>query len=144
MARSLSLLLALTVLTGGCTLIDQRTFNPRAGLGLPDPPTITPAGPPPPLITMDFEKPNTVYEAQLREVVDKALSRKPGVVFDVVTVVPETGTPAQQADAAISIRADAREVARIIADQGASPDQVHMLARAEPKAAGRQVQVYVH
>ena len=143
MARSLSLLLAVSVLVGGCTLIDQRTFNPRAGQG-PLPPPSTAPGPPPPLITIDFEKPDPVYEAQLRGAVDQALARKPSVVFDVVTVVPATGTAEQQVDAAISIRADAREVARIIADQGASPDQVHLLARAEPGAAGRQVQVYVH
>jgi hypothetical protein len=133
MVRSFSLLLALTVLAGGCTLIDQRTFNPRAGLGLPEPPTI-----------IDFEKPNPVYEAQLRDAVDQALARKPTVMFDVVTIVPATGTPAQQVDAAVSIRADARQVAGIIVDQGAGQDQVHMLARAEPNAAGRQVQVYVH
>jgi hypothetical protein len=143
MARSLSLLLAVTVLAGGCTLIDQRTFNPRAGLGPIIPPSTTP-GPPPPLITIDFEKPNPVYEAQLRDAVDQALARKPGVVFDVITIVPATGTPAQQADAAISIRADARQVAGIIVDQGASQDQVHLLARAEAGAAGRQVQVYIH
>jgi hypothetical protein len=133
MARSLSLLLALSVLAGGCTLIDQRTFNPRAGLGPPVPVSTAP-GPPPPLITIDFEKPDAVYEAQLRGAVDQALSRKPDVVFDVVTVVPAKGTPEQQADAAISIRADAREVAHIITDQGASPDQ----------AVGRQVQVFIH
>jgi hypothetical protein len=143
MARSLPLLLAATLLMGGCTLIDQRTFNPRAGLGPVPPPSTAPA-PAPALITVDFEKPDPVYEAQLREAVDQALSRKPNVVFEVVTVVPAAGTPAQQVDAAVSIRADAREVARIITDQGASPDQVHMLARAEPTATGRQVQVYVH
>jgi hypothetical protein len=96
------------------------------------------------LITIDFEKPNPVYEAQLRDAVDQALARKPTVMFDVVTIVPATGTPAQQVDAAVSIRADARQVAGIIVDQGAGQDQVHMLARAEPNAAGRQVQVYVH
>jgi hypothetical protein len=143
MARSLSLLLAATLLMGGCTLIDQRTFNPRAGLGPVPPPSTAPA-PAPALITINFEKPNPVYEAQLREAVDQALARKPNVIFDVVTVVPETGTPEQQVEAAVSIRADARDVARIITDQGASPDQVHMLARAEAKAIGRQVQVYVH
>jgi hypothetical protein len=143
MARSLPLLLALTLLAGGCTLIDQRTFNPRAGQGPVAPPSTAP-GPPPALITIDFEKPNPAYEAQLRQAVDQALARKASVVFDVITVVPATGTPAQQVDAAVSIRADARQVAGIIVDQGASQDQVHMLARAEPSVAGRQVQVFVH
>ncbi len=130
-------------LLGGCTLIDQRTFNPRADMP-PEPPPSTAPGPAPPLITVDFEKPNPAYEMPLREAVDQALSRKPTVEFDVVTVVPAAGMPAQQVDAAISIRADAREIARIIGNEGVDAERIHMLARAEPKAAGRQVQVYVH
>ena len=143
MARSLPLLLALAALTAGCTLIDQTTFNPRAGLG-PLPPPATGPGPVPALITINFETPNPDYQAQLRQAVDDALTRKRNVAFDVVTVVPATGTPKQQVDAAVSIRADAREVARIISSEGVDDDRVHLLARAEAGAAGRQVQVFVH
>ena len=143
MARTLPLLLVLTALVAGCTLVDQTTFNPRAGLG-PLPPPVTGPGPTPALITINFESPNPVYEAQLRQAVDEAVGRKPNVTFDVVTVVPAVGTPAQQVDAAVSIRADARDVARIISDQGVDDDRVHLLARAEAGAAGRQVQVFIH
>jgi hypothetical protein len=133
--------LALLLLLGGCTLIDQRTFNPRAGLGPPVPPV---PGPPPPLISVDFGKPNPVYEAPLRHAVEEALARKATVAFDVTIVVPATGTIAEQADAAASIRADARDVAGIIADEGVDTDRIHLLARAESGIVGRQVQVYVH
>ena len=143
MARSLPLLLALAALMAGCTLIDQTTFNPRAGLG-PLPPPATRPGPVPALITINFETPNPDYQAQLRQAVDDALTRKRNVAFDVVTVVPANGTPKQQVDAAVSIRADAREVARIISSEGVDDDRVHLLARAEAGAAGRQVQVFVH
>ena len=143
MARPIPLLLALTALVAGCKLIDQRTFNPRAGLGPPDPPTITTA-PTPALITIDFEKPDPAYEQQLRQAVDLAVGRKPNVEFDVVTVVPAKGTPAEQVTAATSIRGDARDVARVISSEGVDDDRVHLLARAEAGAAGRQVQVFVH
>jgi hypothetical protein len=133
--------LALLLLLGGCALIDQRTFNPNAGKGPPPPP---PPAATPALISVDFSKPNPVYETPLRRAVDEALARKPTVVFDVTIVVPATGSTAEQADAATSIRADAREVARIIVDQGVDEDRVHMLARAESGIVGRLVQVYVH
>ena len=122
---------------GGCTLIDQRTFRARPAAAA------TPAGPAPALMTIDFERPDPVYDMPLRQAVDLALSRKPGVAFDVVTVVPATGTPAQQADAAGSIRGDARDVARIIVEQGVDVDRVSLLARSEPGVTGRQVRVYV-
>ena len=57
---------ALAALTAGCTLIDQTTFNPRAGLG-PLPPPATGPGPVPALITINFETPNPDYQAQLRQ-----------------------------------------------------------------------------
>ena len=141
LSARLLLAVLLPPLFGGCTLIDQRTFNPRAGLPPEKPPL---PGPPPPLITMDFERPGLVYEPQLREAVDQALSRKPTADFDVVTVVPALGTPQQQADAGSSIRGDAREVGHIINDQGVDLERVHLLARSEAGVTGRQVQVFVH
>jgi hypothetical protein len=132
---------ALLLLLGGCTLIDQRTFNPRAGMG----PIVPPGpGPPPALISVDFSKPHPVYETPLRQAVEQALARKPTVVFDVTIVVPDTGTVAQQTAAAASIRADARDVARIITEEGVDEQRVHLLARAESGIVGLQVQVYVH
>ena len=92
MARTLTLLLALTVLVAGCTLIDQTTFNSRAGLG-PLPPPVTGPGPTPALITINFESPDPVYEAQLRQAVDDAVSRKPNVALS----VPYTAAPASAA-----------------------------------------------
>jgi hypothetical protein len=133
-------ILMLVPLMAGCTLIDQRTFDPRAGMG----PETTGPGPTLPLITIDFDQANPVYETQLREAVDAAVARKPTVSFDVITLVPAVGTPTQQADAAAGIRANARDVARIIADQGTDVDRIHLLARSDAGVSGRQIQVFVH
>jgi hypothetical protein len=148
MRRSNVLLLLASVpllgsLTGGCTLIDQRTFNPQAGM----PPVIpVPPGPaaPPPLITIDFGHPNPDYTVMVRQAVEQAVARKPDVQFDVTTVVPAIGTAADQAAAASALTADAREIARVISADGVDDDRVHLSARAEPGLTSRQVQVFVH
>ena len=59
------LAVALLPLLAGCTLIDQRTFNPHAGerATVPAPPGPAPV---PPLVVIDFGKPNTDYDTALR------------------------------------------------------------------------------
>ena len=130
------------LLLAGCTLIDQRTFDAHAG-ELAKPPAV--AGPPAaqPLVTVDFAHPSPDYTAALQQAVAEATSRKPDVQFDVVTVVPATGTTAQQAAAAAGLTPDAREIARAINDDGVADDRIHLSARAEGGAESRQVQVFV-
>ncbi len=136
-------LLALVPVLTGCKLIDQRTFDANAGK-----PVVIPAPPGPPnpqaLITVDFARPNPDYQAQLQQAVESALARKPNVLFDVVTVVPATGTPAQQVAAATALTADARAIARAINADGVDDDHIDLQARAEPGQTTRQVQVFVH
>ena len=132
----------LVALLCGCTLIDQRTFDPKAGL----PPVIqAPPGPPAivPLLTIDFSKPNPDYAEALRQAVTAAVARKPDVAFEVATVVPNTGTPAEQVAAAEALTPDAREVAGDIAADGIPDEQIALTARAVPGVATRQVQVFV-
>ena len=140
MARIAALLCC--VLLVGCTLIDQRTFNPRAGFPATVP---APPGPPAavPLVTIDVSKANPDYAASLHQAVADALSRKPTVEFDVVSVVPATGTPEQQVAAASGITGDAREIARAINADGVDDDRIHLSARADGGVATRQVQVFV-
>ena len=140
MLRTLALLCSTLLL--GCTLIDQRTFNPQAGLPAKPP---TAPGPPPvlPLVTIDLSRPNPDYAASLHQAVGFALSRKPDVEFDVVSVVPATGTPAQQVAAATGITGEAREIARAINGDGVDDDRIHLSARAD-SVPNRQVQVFVH
>ena len=141
--RLLAALALVLSLAAGCTLIDQRTFNPQAG-ARPKPPP--PAGPGPalPLVTIDFGKPNPQYAAALHQAVADAIAIKPDVAFDVVTVVPGSGTPAEQVAAATGITADAREIARAINGSGVDDDRIHLEARSDPAVTSRQVQVFVH
>ena len=140
--RRAILAVLVAALLAACTLVDQRTFNPRAGVVVTVPPPPGPA-PVPPLVTVDFGKPNPDYAASLRQAVEQALSRKPDVQFDVVTIVPAVGTVQQQADAAVALVPDAREIARAINQDGVDDGNIHLLARAEVGVSTRQVQVFV-
>ncbi len=138
-----SALLLCAALLAGCTLIDQRTFNPRAGL-----PPLPKAGGGPAgnvaLVTIDLSKANPDYAAALHQAVGEAVGRKPNVEFEVISVVPATGTPAAQVAAATGITGDAREIARAINQDGVDDSRIHLTARADPGVSTRQVQIFVH
>ena len=139
MIRSSALLCV--ALLCGCTLIDQRTFNPQAGM--PPKPPATGGAAQVALVTINLAKANPDYAVELHQAVRDALGRKPGVEFDVVSVVPATGTPAQQVAAATGITADAREIARAINADGVDDGRIHLSARSDASASSRQVQVFV-
>ncbi len=132
----------LCCLLAGCTLVDQRTFDPQAGIVKTVP---LPPGPAAivPLLTIDLAKANPDYRAALDQAVAEAVSRKPDVAFEVVSVVPATGTPAEQVAAATGITGDARDIARAINAAGVDDGRIHLSARADPAARTRQVQVFV-
>ncbi len=133
--------LAPLLILAGCKLVDQTTFNPNAGK-LPTPPVIV--GPSaPPLLTIQVNDPTLSYEPILRQQVAAALARKPDVVFDVVTVVPATGTPASQTAAATEVISDARQVARTINSEGVDDPRIHLAARSEAGLAAREIRVFV-
>ncbi len=140
--RSVASLALVLLLGGGCTLVDQRTFNPQAG-ARPKPPAPTGPAPAPPLVTVDFGQPDPQYAAALHQAVAEALARKPDVQFDVVTVVPGTGTTEQQVAAASGITGNAREIARAINSDGVDDDRIHLQARSDASVTTRQVQVFV-
>ncbi len=138
-------LLAL-VLLPGCRLVDQRSFDAAAGRA-PTPyaaPVVAAPPPAPPLLSIRYDTPAPDYAAALRVVVREALARKPDVLFEVVTLVPATGTPAQQVGAAQAANGSGREVAQAIVGDGADVGQIEMAARADPAITAREVRIYVH
>lgn len=146
----LSLLLGLPLLAG-CTLIDQRTFNPDAGkrpvstkAETPAPPVPGLSGPPPLLRIPLGPGAREDWAGPLRTAVTAARARKPDVVFDVVAVVPATGTPQEQAAAVEDAEEPAGRVARAIIAAGVVSGRVQLQARPAPDATGREVRVFVH
>ena len=130
----------------GCRLVDQRTFDAAAGRPPvpPKPPVVAAVAPVPPLLTIRYDVPSPDYANALRVVVREALARKPDVLFEVVTLVPATGTPAQQVAAAEAANPSGRDVAQAILGDGADVGQLELAARADPAVTVREVRVYVH
>lgn len=135
-----TLLLAAVLLTG-CTLIDQNTFNPNAGLAPVIPPAPKPPPPPAPgplpLLSVSPGANPADYAAALRKAVAAARARKPTVVFDVVEMQP----PDTAADAPLG--AEALAVARSIVGEGVPPARVRLAARPDAAAPAREVRVYI-
>ena len=131
---------AMLLLAGlsGCTLIDQRTFNPQAGLPpvrpTPPPPPL-PLAPPepgaPPLLSIRLPGPSDL-RATVAKAVASARARKRDVVFDVVEITPGTGAGPEAA-----------EIARIIVGQGVPAARVNLSARPVANVA-HEVRVFVH
>lgn len=122
----------------GCTLVDQRTFNPDAGRPPihPKPPAapapLAPPEPgPPPLLSIRLPA-SADLRATIARSVAAARARKRDVVFDVVEITPGT-----------SAGREAAEIADLIVGQGVPAARVKLSARPIPDVA-REVRVFVH
>jgi hypothetical protein len=136
--------LLLAVGAAGCRLVDQTTFGAKREKPPPD--YLTQAlqpGPALPLVTIVFNGGEIAYQDQLRTAVQMAEARKPGVQYDLVTVVPATGTPADQVAAAKQGESDAIDIATEMNDLGVDPTHIHMAARVEPNVNARELRIYV-
>lgn len=127
-------------LVAGCTLVDQRTFNPEAGRR---PPSAVPAvaavavpeAGPRPLLTVQPPIAPAVIRGDVAKAVAAARALKPEVVFEVVELTADQGA---------AVGADAAEVARLIIAERVPAARVHLAARpigAGPSAG--EVRVYV-
>ena len=127
-----------------CYLVDQRTFDAKAGTK-PVLPVV--AGPPAPvlpaLVTIRYTTPNPAYHDVLETAVHKALARKPDALFSVATLIPPPGNADQTADAEAAAAASGREVAQAIVADGAQPGQVEQLVSVNATIPVREVIVKV-
>ncbi len=96
-----------------------------------------------PLVTIAASAGPEQYQSALAGAVQAAEARKPDVVFDVLSAVPQTGTPVRQIDAAKALTPDASEVASAILGDGVPADRITLGAVVVPGIAENQVRVYV-
>ncbi len=134
--------LAILLVLSGCKLIDQRTFAP-APAAASAPVATRSVETRTPLMTIAPGTKLATYEGLLRAAVRDAQSRDPAVSFDVISVVPASGTVADQVKAAEADRASAMDVAQALQTAGVAEDRVALGARADPGAHGPDVRVYV-
>ncbi len=96
-----------------------------------------------PLVIIRFDRPDVAYEQALFTAVSRALERRPNSGFDLVSVAPGTGNPAQVALATNASRRNAEGVLRSLTNMGLSADRVSLSATSSPAARVSEVHVYV-
>jgi hypothetical protein len=96
-----------------------------------------------PLVVIRFDRPDVPYEEPLFTAVSEALNRRPSAAFDLVSVVPQRGTPAQVALNANTARRNAERVLRNLTAMGLPSDRISLSATTSTETTTSEVHVYV-
>jgi hypothetical protein len=96
-----------------------------------------------PLVTIAAAAGPADYVSALAGAVEAARAAKPDVVFDVLSAVPQAGTPLHQITEARGVTPDAAEVATAIMGDGVPPGRITLGAVVVPGIGENQVRVYV-
>ena len=96
-----------------------------------------------PLVTIAATAGPEDYVSALAGAVQAARALKPDVVFDVLSAVPQQGTPLHQINEARGLTPNAAEVANAIMGDGVPPDRIALGAVVVPGIPANEVRVYV-
>ena len=138
-------LIGLTLLLGGCALIDQATFNPslrpvaKATPRPPAPPTNSDGA----LVTISLAHGEPDYQDTLASAVKQALAIRPDIMFQVISMVPEKGSTLPTWDQAESVTVWGRRVADQLQQDGVDAGQIVLGLRATPGLDHGEIRVYV-
>jgi hypothetical protein len=141
----LSILLAIGLglpLLGGCTLVDQRTFQ-RAGETPRDADLARATLPPLPLLTIPFSSPDVDFQPAVQQAADAVLALKPDAEYDVVAPIPINAPQSVQDEAERNGRTDTASVVNALGYAGVSLDKVHVGFRSDGGTPPREVLVFV-
>jgi hypothetical protein len=157
---------SLALLLGGCTLVDQRTFQPRpaqpgaaelAAARPDDTPLLTvrlgipllgePTGPSfgqtlDRAITLSEDRAGLDLGSPAADAVRAGQARNPDAVFDVLALVPTRAPPAEQDRRVAQASVDALTVANALAAAGVPPARLRLGLRGDPGTPPREVRVY--
>ena len=96
-----------------------------------------------PLVVIRFDRDDVPYQEPLFTAVSKALNRRPSAAFDLVSVVPQHGTPAQVALNANNARRNAERVLRNLTAMGLPSDRISLSSTSSNETTSSEVHVYV-
>lgn len=125
------------------TSLANRAFSSAGGLVSQPGPRVGNLANRRPLVVIRFDRDDVPYEEPLFTAVSEALSRRPTAVFDLVSVVPQRGTPAQVALSANSARRNAERVLRNLTAMGLPSDRISLSATTSTSTTASEVHVYV-
>ncbi len=92
-----------------------------------------------PLFVAKFNKSNVKYHDGLKQAVSSAVSRKPGVMFEVVAVSPATGNALSKSSA----QNNATQIFQEMVEMGVGAERISLSSRTSPAANSAEVQIYV-
>ena len=96
-----------------------------------------------PLVTIAAASGPADYESALAGAVKAARALRPDAIFDVLSAVPQRGTPLHQITEARGVTPDAVEVATAIIGDGVPPERITLGAEVLPGIPANEVRVYV-
>jgi hypothetical protein len=131
-------------LLAGCTVPDGRLLAPSAQR--PDLATVQMTEAQSgrvPLVTIAAAAGPEDYVSALAGAVQAAKAAKPDVIFDVLSAVPQKGTPLHQITEARGLTPDAAEVATAILGDGVPAERITLGAVVVPGIPANEVRVYV-
>ena len=96
-----------------------------------------------PLVVIRFDRPNVPYQEPLFTAASEALNRRPGAVFDIVSIVPQQGTPAQVALSANQSRRNAEQVLQTLIQMGLPSDRLSLSSTSSANVGNNEVHIYV-
>tara|TARA_B100000676_G_C18089053_1_gene857780 strand:+ start:843 stop:1973 length:1131 start_codon:yes stop_codon:yes gene_type:complete len=96
-----------------------------------------------PLVVIRFDRDDVAYQDPLYQAFSAALQRKPDAVFDLVAVAPAAGTTGDVAIASSTVKRNAEEVMRTLAQMGLPADRVSLSSTTAADAAVNEVRIFV-
>ncbi len=137
------------VALGGCKLIDQRSFEPRATapssgqVARSSQVAATRLVPALPLVSVFPGDLEHDWRPDVAAAVRAALVRRPDAAFDIVTPIPTARGPDAQRAAMLTGSADAAAVAAVMQAEGIPAERLHLGARGDAGNPRRDVLVFV-
>ncbi|MBS29401.1 MAG: hypothetical protein CL566_10865 [Alphaproteobacteria bacterium] len=96
-----------------------------------------------PLVVIRFDRENVPYKEPLFTAVSEALNRRPGAVFDIVSIVPQQGTPAQVALSANQARRNAEQVLQTLVQMGLPSDRLSLNSTSSSDVGSNEIRIFV-
>ncbi|OHC73242.1 MAG: hypothetical protein A3G18_07150 [Rhodospirillales bacterium RIFCSPLOWO2_12_FULL_58_28] len=95
------------------------------------------------LVVIRFDRPNVPYQQALYNAVSRALESRPGAVFDLVAVAPDSGGPARVALNSTKSQRLAEGVLRSLVEMGLPPARVAVSGKTSGDAKSNEVHLYL-
>ena len=96
-----------------------------------------------PLVVIRFDRPNVNYEQAVYSAVGQALEKYPQASFDLVSVSPTKGNPAEVSLAGSSARKNGEAVLRTLTQMGLPTGRIHLNEAKSGNVNGNEVHIFI-